>query len=38
VWAIDFQFAHTMNGRTLKFLNVVGEYSRVCLAIRVGRR
>ena len=38
VWAIDFQFDQTMDGRTLKFLNVVGEFSRVCLAIRVGRR
>jgi len=27
-----------MDGRTLKFLNVIDEYSRVCLAIRVGRR
>ena len=38
VWAIDFQFDQTMDGRTLKFLNVVDEFSRVCLAIRVGRR
>ncbi|WP_255113534.1 DDE-type integrase/transposase/recombinase [Synechococcus lacustris] len=38
VWAIDFQFDQTMNGRTLKFLNVIDEFSRVCLAIRVGRR
>ena len=38
VWAIDFQFDQTMDGRRLKFLNVVDEYSRVCLAIRVGRR
>ena len=27
-----------MDGRTLKFLNVIDEYSRLCLAIRVGRR
>ena len=38
VWAIDFQIDQTMDGRTLKFLNVIDEYSRVCLAIRVGRR
>jgi putative transposase len=38
VWAIDFQFDQTMDGRRLKFLNIVDEYSRVCLAIRVGRR
>ena len=38
VWAIDFQFDQTMDGRMLKFLNVIEEYSRVCLAISVGRR
>jgi transposase InsO family protein len=38
VWAINFQFDQTMDGRTLKFLNVIDEYSRLCLAIRVGRR
>ena len=27
-----------MDGRTLKLLNVIDEYSRLCLAIRVGRR
>ncbi len=37
VWAIDFQFDQTVDGRTLKFLNVIDEYSRLCLAIRVGR-
>ena len=38
VWAIDFQFDQTMDGRTLKSLNVIDEYSSLCLAIRVGRR
>jgi putative transposase len=38
VWAIDFQFDQTMDVRSLKFLNVLDEYSRVCLAIRVGQR
>ena len=38
VWAIDFQFDQTMDGRRLKFLNIVDEFSRICLAIRVGRR
>ena len=38
VWAIDFQFDQTMDGRTLKFHNVINEYSRLCLEIRVGRR
>ena len=27
-----------MDGHTLKFLKMVDEFSRVCLAIRVGRR
>ena len=27
-----------MDGRRLKFLNILDEYSRVCLAIRVSRR
>ena len=38
IWAIDFQFDQTMDGRTLNFLNVIDEYSRLCLAIRGGRR
>ena len=38
VWAIDFQFDQTMDGRRLKFLNILDEYSRFCLAIRVARR
>jgi hypothetical protein len=38
VWAIDFQFDQTMDGRTLKFLNILDEYSRVFLTNRVGRR
>jgi transposase InsO family protein len=38
VWAIDFQFDQSMDGRRLKFLNILDEYSRFCLAIRVARR
>ncbi len=38
VWAMDFQFGATADGRRLKFLNVIDEHSRLCLAIRVGRR
>ena len=37
VWAIDFQFDQTTDGRTLKYLNVTDEYIRLALAIRVGR-
>jgi transposase InsO family protein len=36
-WTIDFQSDQTMDGRTLTFLNLIDEYSRVCLAIRVSR-
>jgi putative transposase len=38
VWAMDFQFDSTADGRRLKFLNVIDEHSRLCLTIRVGRR
>ena len=37
VWAMDFQFDATADGRRLKFLNVIDEHSRLSLAIRVGR-
>jgi hypothetical protein len=37
VWAMDFQFDTTAEGRTLKLLNVVDEYTRECPAIVVGR-
>jgi hypothetical protein len=32
---MDFQFDATADGRRLKFLNVIDEHSRLCLAIRV---
>ena len=38
VWAMDYQFDATADGRRLKFLNVIDEHSRLCMAIRVGRR
>jgi putative transposase len=38
VWAMDFQFDATADGRRLKFLNVIDEHSRLCLSIRVARR
>jgi transposase InsO family protein len=37
VWALDFQFDTTSHGRTLKLLNVVDEYTREALAMRVAR-
>jgi transposase InsO family protein len=33
-----FQFDATADGRRLKFLNVIDEYSSLCRAIRVGQR
>ena len=38
VWALDFQFDETSDGRRLKLLNVVDEFTREALAMRVGRR
>jgi putative transposase len=37
VWAIDFQFDQTADGRRLKLANIVDEHTREALAIRVGR-
>ena len=36
VWAIDFQFDSTSDGRQLKSLHVVDEHTREALAMRVG--
>lgn len=38
VWAWDFVFDHTSNGRQLKWLSVVDEFTRECLCLSVGRR
>jgi len=38
VWALDFQFDTTADGRVLKLLHVVDEHTREALAIRVERR
>jgi len=35
LWALDFQFDHTIDHRQVKMLNIVDEYTRECLAIRV---
>ena len=37
VWAWDFVHSPTVEGRTIRFLNIVDEYTRVCLSIKVGR-
>lgn len=33
VWACDFQYDTTADGRTIKLLNIVDEFTRECLAI-----
>lgn len=38
VWSYDFMSAYTHDGRTVRFLNLIDEYTRECLAIHVGRR
>jgi putative transposase len=38
VWAIDYQFDQTADGRLLKLLNVVDEFTREALAIECRRR
>ena len=38
VWALDFQFDQTADGRLLKLLNVVDEFTREALAIECRRR
>jgi putative transposase len=37
VWALDFQYDVTSNGRQLRFLNVVDEFTREALATRAAR-
>ena len=37
LWALDFQFDTTADGRTLKMLNVIDEFTLECLAIEVDR-
>ena len=38
VWAYDFLFDRTQEGRPLKLLTVVDEFTRECLAIEVARK
>jgi len=37
VWAWDFVFDYTSSGSQLKWLSIVDEYTRECLALKVGR-
>lgn len=38
VWALDFQYDQTADGRILKLLHVVDEFTREALAIECHRR
>jgi transposase InsO family protein len=38
VWAYDFVFARTHDGKPLRLLTIVDEFTRECLAIDVARR
>lgn len=38
VWSYDFVMDRTSNGRAIRMLNVIDEYSRECLAIKVSRK
>src|SRR6266852_5787685 len=38
VWSYDFVSAMTQDGRTLRILTLIDEYTRECLALRVARR
>jgi len=38
VWAYDFVEDRTRDGRKIRMLNVVDEFTRACLSIRVGRK
>jgi putative transposase len=38
VWSYDFVSARTSDGRPLRFLAILDEYTRECLALDVGRR
>ncbi|MGB3673691.1 MAG: IS3 family transposase, partial [Candidatus Nanopelagicales bacterium] len=37
IWAMDFQFDTTADGRTIKMLNVIDEFTREALSIEVNR-
>ena len=38
VWSYDFVSGRTHDGRTIRMLTLIDEYTRECLAIRVARR
>lgn len=38
VWNYDFVMSRTRNGRPLRMLNIIDEYTRECLCIKVARK
>ena len=38
VWSYDFVEGRTHNGRRFRMLNVIDEFTRECLTIRIGRK
>lgn len=38
VWAYDFVADRLLDGRKIRFLTIIDEYTRECLALRVGYR
>lgn len=38
VWSYDFVYERTRDGRQMRLLTIIDEYTRECLAIRVARR
>ena len=38
VWSVDFIFDRTINGRSLKMLVIIDEYTRECISLEVGRK
>jgi transposase InsO family protein len=38
VWSYDFMMTRTSDGKPLRLLNLIDEYSRECLSIDVGRK
>jgi len=38
VWSYDFMVDRTTNGRAFRILNILDEFTRECLAIRVARK
>ena len=38
VWSYDFVAERTSDGRSIRMLNIIDEYTRECLAIRVERK